>query len=948
MADIPIPSTETGSLSNGGPSTPRSPLSRLRTPSVSITPPPATRNQATPVSVRNSSSQDEVVRAMNTMRLSEPNGVDNLSEVAEAVDRVARGSDSRAASLTPEPTSSRAGTPRQRRRSQRSSSGIDRLPHNVLDEELPHDAFHSPEFQQAFRDAKQLMSTVEGVLGSSSLHNSPESTIKRLHDEAGELARFEYPSTRTVGFVGDSGVGKSSLLNSLLDVKGLARTSNSGEACTCVVTEFHYHNRDTLDIEVNLFTMDELREQLTGMLQSYRHHHLHSNEIEPDERRDVEDSANFARDTFRAMFRGWLTDETFLIDQPAQDVLETLFQWASRARPSVFITKQSGLSQDACSKALMELASEPPSRNQPAQWPYIRSTKVFLNAHILSRGLILVDLPGLRDLNSARRMITERYLLTCSEIFAICNIGRAVTDEGVHQVFELARRASLSNVGIVCTRSDDIVAEEAIRDWRGERARAIKNLTDAIATDERDANEVEEDLSDYQGVPDDDLTEEEMKEQRELWSRQRNISARKQNHQFELKQYLVTTRNSFVTRELRIKYNERVTADEIKIFCVSNKDYWHYRDEAKAKSARYLQLSGILQVRKHCISIVANSQRGIATRYIKDQIPAFLAKADLWVQSGARTASEERRETLCRTLDDVERQLRRGLTSTTSVVNRVAHSFNQDFAAHVYGPRRIAYWTQSAKDAGKAWEGWNHGTYSAFCRQYGDYCTPAVGAHNWNEEIIEGMVQDLENPWQELCNSLQQRQASLIQSVETMLDAASEPFETELDEYYDTLAPLMEALFRRQQLLLDSIERINEQFETDLGLLRIDSLSGVRSSTVGRAMEYSYTKCNQEYGRGSDLRRKNIIGSALSNQYLFTALVRTFRDSFRAKAEESQEAIREAVVRYLDVVQETFDLVRSENVARESQQDPDFRLRVEEVARTGRETIQRVHQVIGV
>ncbi|KAM6517873.1 hypothetical protein FSOLCH5_006643 [Fusarium solani] len=431
--------------------------------------------------------------------------------------------------------------------------------------------------------------------------------------------------------------------------------------------------------------MDELREQLTGMLQSYRHHHLHSNEIEPDERRDVEDSANFARDTFRAMFRGWLTDEAFLIDQPAQDVLETLFQWASRARPSVFITKQSGLSQDACSKALMELASEPPSRNQPAQWPYIRSTKVFLNAHILSRGLILVDLPGLRDLNSARRMITERYLLTCSEIFAICNIGRAVTDEGVHQVFELARRASLSNVGIVCTRSDDIVAEEAIRDWRGERTRAIKNLTDAIATDERDANEVEEDLSDYQGVPDDDLTEEEMKEQRELWSRQRNISARKQNHQFELKQYLVTTRNSFVTRELRIKYNERVTADEIKIFCVSNKDYWHYRDEAKAKSARYLQLSGILQVRKHCISIVANSQRGIATRYIKDQIPAFLAQADLWVQSGARTASEERRETLCRTLDDVERQLRRGLTSTTSVVNRVAHSFNQDFAAHVYG-----------------------------------------------------------------------------------------------------------------------------------------------------------------------------------------------------------------------------------------------------------------------
>ncbi|KAJ4206136.1 hypothetical protein NW767_003382 [Fusarium falciforme] len=74
--------------------------------------------------------------------------------------------------------------------------------------------------------------------------------------------------------------------------------------------------------------------------------------------------------------------------------------------------------------------------------------------------------------------------------------------------------------------------------------------------------------------------------------------------------------------------------------------------------------------------------------------------------------------------------------------------------------------------------------------------------------------------------------------------------------------------------------------------------------------------------------------------------MRDFRDSFRAKAEESQAAIRDAVVRYLDVVQETFDLVRSENVARESEQDPDFRLRVEDVARKGRETIQRALRVI--
>jgi len=61
---------------------------------------------------------------------------------------------------------------------------------------------------------------------------------------------------------------------------------------------------------------------------------------------------------------------------------------------------------------------------------------------------------GLRDLNSARRNITERYLLECDEIFVICPIGRAITDEGVMNVVERARQARLSNISIICTMSD--------------------------------------------------------------------------------------------------------------------------------------------------------------------------------------------------------------------------------------------------------------------------------------------------------------------------------------------------------------------------------------------------------------------------------------------------------------------------------------------------------------
>ena len=150
--------------------------------------------------------------------------------------------------------------------------------------------------------------------------------------------------------------------------------SNSGEACTCVVTEYYYHSRETLDIEVDLFSLDELKEQWKRLLQAYRHFHLNSDRIEVDERADAEKSANVSKDTFRAMFRGQLEDESLLIDREEDDVLKLFSQWARDARPSS-MTRQSGLSLPACSQALMELSSEPPSRNQPAKWPYIRSIK---------------------------------------------------------------------------------------------------------------------------------------------------------------------------------------------------------------------------------------------------------------------------------------------------------------------------------------------------------------------------------------------------------------------------------------------------------------------------------------------------------------------------------------------------------------------------------------------
>jgi hypothetical protein len=95
------------------------------------------------------------------------------------------------------------------------------------------------------------------------------------------------------------------------------------------------------------------------------------------------------------------------------------------------------------------------------------------------------------------------------------------------------------------------------------------------------------------------------------------------------------------------------------VFCVSNSEYWEKRYQSKDEALPFLHLSGILAVRKHCLSMVADSQLRIATKYVRDDIPAFLGDVALWVESGAGSVDAEQKKAVRETLDKVEDNLKR-------------------------------------------------------------------------------------------------------------------------------------------------------------------------------------------------------------------------------------------------------------------------------------------------
>lgn len=150
---------------------------------------------------------------------------------------------------------------------------------------------------------------------------------------------------------------------------------NSGEACTTVVTEYHYHPEDHFDIRVEVFSENELEEQLRQLLQSYRHFHMNHDMMDGTENADSEPKAQLALDTFHAMFgaRGW--DKNVLLDGTEEFAMEKLKQWADKERPSDASLEYSGLSLEDILNRLNDLLSKSGSGGQPSAWPFVKCVK---------------------------------------------------------------------------------------------------------------------------------------------------------------------------------------------------------------------------------------------------------------------------------------------------------------------------------------------------------------------------------------------------------------------------------------------------------------------------------------------------------------------------------------------------------------------------------------------
>jgi hypothetical protein len=151
-----------------------------------------------------------------------------------------------------------------------------------------------------------------------------------------------------------------------------------------VATEYIYHDRDDFVIEVELFTREELAEQLRDHLVAYRTLQASQNregaegqvEVEAAVREGLVRDAALAQATFGTMFGGRANRE-FLCGRESGDVLADLRGWTDEVYPADMGVRIAPLATAReCSEELERVTSRCSQEgDERGAWPFIRRVK---------------------------------------------------------------------------------------------------------------------------------------------------------------------------------------------------------------------------------------------------------------------------------------------------------------------------------------------------------------------------------------------------------------------------------------------------------------------------------------------------------------------------------------------------------------------------------------------
>lgn len=316
-----------------------------------------------------------------------------------------------------------------------------------------------------------LLSTLESLVHTQESDGETNDWLKQI-----ALVKKLAVRTRTVvGVVGNTGVGKSSVLNALLDEERLIPT-NCMRACTAVPTEIAWNDSNDPEkiyrAEIEFISESDWKKELDILFSEM---FTNKNEVSR-EIYNTSSEAGVAYEKVKAVYPELGREE--LLRTSVNDLLHTqsismhlgCTKHITGDDPRNFYLALhryiDSKERDGEKKSTYRAKKSEPNKIQ--WWPLIKCVKIYLKARALSTGAVLVDLPGVQDSNAARVAVAQNYMKQCSGLWIVAPITRAVDDKvardllGGHFKRQMKFDGMISNVTFICSKTDDISVTEAI------------------------------------------------------------------------------------------------------------------------------------------------------------------------------------------------------------------------------------------------------------------------------------------------------------------------------------------------------------------------------------------------------------------------------------------------------------------------------------------------------